>query len=93
MNRTTTAWRKIRALAWERDKKAKAICHICKQPIDYTLEPSSCELAWEPDHILTFNEHPELELDLMNIAASHRRCNRARGKRSDEDIGRHSRIW
>ena len=93
MSRTTTAWRRIRKIAWERDKKANAVCHLCGQPIDYTLAPSSCEQAWEPDHIMVFKDHPELELDLMNIAASHRRCNRARGSSNDIEVGRHSRIW
>lgn len=93
MSRTTSAWRKVRALAWDRDRKNKAICHLCGQPIDYTLEPSSCSEAWEPDHVMTFKEHPELELDLNNVLASHRRCNRARGMKDDELIGQHSRIW
>ena len=88
-----TAWAKIRALAWERDKKAKAPCHLCGQPIDYTLEPSSCEAAWEPDHVLTRKQRPDLELDLTNLAASHRRCNRSRGMKDNENIGQHSRIW
>lgn len=25
-------WRYIRAIAWERDRKAKAVCGICGQP-------------------------------------------------------------
>lgn len=93
MSKRSSRWGYIRKLAWERDKKAKAVCHICGQPIDYTLAPSSCETAYEPDHIQAFVDHPELELDLNNIAASHRRCNRARGKSSIVDLGPQSRIW
>lgn len=95
MSKRSNRWAYIRKLAWERDKQNKAVCHLCGQPIDYTLEPSSCEQAWEPDHILPFDRYPELELDLNNIAASHRRCNRARGTKdaADRAIGRQSRIW
>lgn len=95
MSHRSSGWGYIRKLAWERDKKNKAVCHLCGQPIDYSLEPSSCEAAWEPDHIQTFSEHPELELDLNNIMASHRRCNRARGTKdaAEQAIGKHSRIW
>lgn len=91
--RTTRRWRYIRSLAWERDKAAQAVCHLCGQPIDYSLEPSSCDAAWEPDHIMPFVKAPELELDLTNIAASHRRCNRSRGFKDEDKIGMHSRIW
>ena len=88
-------WKHIRALAWERDKKAQAPCHLCGQPIDYSLAPSSCEQAWEPDHMQTFKDHPELELDLLNIYPSHRRCNRCRGTKDgmERAIGQQSRVW
>lgn len=91
--RTTTRWRAIRKIAWERDKKNNAKCHLCGLPIDYSIEPSSCEEAWEPDHIVPFVKNPELELDLDNIAASHRRCNRSRGFKDEDLIGQHSRVW
>ena len=81
----TSKWQKVRRLAWDRDRRRRAVCHICKQPINYSLKPSSAPLAWEPDH---------LELDLANIAPSHRQCNRQRGNGThDNDLGRRSRIW
>ena len=87
-------WPKIRKLALERDRKARAPCHICGEPIDYTIEPSSAPLAWEPDHLVPFAKAPELELDLNNIKASHMRCNRQRGTGAqDMALGRRSRIW
>lgn len=88
-------WPYIRKLAWDRDRKARAACHICGQPIDYTVRPSSEPGSWEPDHVLPVAEHPELELDLNNIRASHMRCNRARGTHgfAEMDIGMQSRIW
>ena len=94
MSERSGRWPRIRQLAWNRDRKAKAPCHICGEKIDYTLEPSSAPLAWEPDHLVPFKNAPELELDLNNIAASHTRCNRQRGNgRNDGDIGQRSRIW
>lgn len=88
-------WPVVRKLAWNRDRKARAVCHICKQPIDYSLPASSCPDAWEPDHILPVSKRPDLELDLNNIKASHMRCNRARGDgtNGENELGMQSRIW
>ena len=73
MSKRSSRWAYIRKLAFERDKKNKAVCHLCGQPIDYTLEPGKYSDSWSPDHIMTFHDHPEMELDLQNVAASHRR--------------------
>lgn len=88
-------WRYIRRIAWDRDRKDRAPCHICGQPIDYFLRPSSCDDAWEPDHVIPVAKRKDLELDLNNIKASHRRCNRARGDGSgmENELGMQSRIW
>ncbi len=88
-------WPYVRKLAWDRDRKARAVCHICGQPIRYDLKPSSDPDAWEPDHVLPVSKNPELELDLKNIKPSHMRCNRARGDNSYNfvDIGMQSRVW
>ena len=88
-------WPYVRRLAWDRDRKNRAVCHICGQPINYFLEPSSCDDAWEPDHIIPVAKAPELELDLNNIKASHRRCNRSRGDGTNGEnvLGMQSRIW
>lgn len=87
-------WRKIREMAWQRDRRNRAPCHICGQPIDYTLPPSSAPLAWSPDHVVPVSKAPHLELDLTNIAASHRHCNEARGDGTRfNELGRQSRIW
>lgn len=92
-SRQTSAWRNIRKIAWDRDRKNNAICHICGQPIDYSLAPSSCEEAWEPDHVIPFSKRPDLELDLNNIMASHRKCNRSRCAKDIVELGQQSRIW
>lgn len=88
-------WGHVRRMAWDRDRKAKAPCHICGQPINYHLPPSSCEEAWEPDHVIPVKLRPDLLLDLQNVKASHRRCNRARGDGTNGEnvIGMQSRIW
>ena len=92
----SSRWKKIRRMAWGRDKRNNAPCHICGQPIDYLLEPSSCPDAYEPDHVIPVSQNKELELDLRNILASHRRCNRARGdgtRNMENALGMRSRIW
>ncbi|MCM1090559.1 MAG: HNH endonuclease [Butyrivibrio sp.] len=88
-------WEKIRRLAWERDKKNNAMCHICEQPINYFLRPSSAPDAWEPDHVIPVAKRPDLELDLNNVQASHLRCNRSRGDgtNGENELGMRSRIW
>lgn len=88
-------WPVIRKMAWERDMKAKAVCHICGQPIDYHITPSSAPNSWEPDHLIPVAKRPDLELDLKNIAPSHMRCNRTRGDGTNGEnvLGMQSRVW
>ena len=94
MSDRSNRWPKIRKLAWDRDRKNRAVCHICGEKIDYSLQPSSAPLSWEPDHLIPVAKAPELELDLNNISASHMRCNRQRGTGSqDMALGQRSRIW
>jgi 5-methylcytosine-specific restriction endonuclease McrA len=91
----SSGWPRVRLMAWDPDRKAQAVCHICGQPIDYNLQPSSGADAWEPDHVIPVIKAPELELDLNNIKASHARCNRARGAGNNPsgELGMRSRIW
>ena len=91
----STRWPYVRRMAWDRDRKARALCWICGQPIDYTLEPSSADTSWEPDHVQPVHMRPDLELDLNNIKASHRACNRSRGDGTNGNncLGQQSRIW
>lgn len=93
----SSAWKRLRLQCYRRDKAAGAECHICRGaygPIDYGAKPSSTPLSYEPDHIRPTSTHPELTLVPDNIAASHMRCNRARGKRAVLDpLGSRSREW
>lgn len=88
-------WPYIRRMAFDRDRKLKAPCHICGEPIDYYADPSSTPDSYEPDHIQPVHLRPDLELDLKNIAPSHRRCNRQRGDGTNGTniIGMRSRVW
>lgn len=89
------AWGRVRSQAWDRDRRAKAPCHICAQAIDYSVAPSSTPESWEPDHLIPVSKAPELELDLSNVRASHRRCNRSRGDGTNGEnaLGMQSRVW
>lgn len=91
----SSRWKYVRRQAWDRDRKARSVCGICGQPIDYSLAPSSCDDAWEPDHIMPVSKRPDLELDVTNVSPSHRRCNRARhdGTNGENALGKLSRIW
>ena len=91
----SSRWPHIRKMAWDRDRKARAVCWICGQGIDYSVAPSSTDQSWEPDHVIPVHQRPDLELDLTNIKASHRTCNRARGDgtNGNNDLGQQSRIW
>ncbi len=86
-------WQTVRQAAFNRDKKAGAVCWICEQPIDYYAEAGTPD-AWEPDHVKPVSKFPELEFSLGNIRASHCSCNRSRGDGSGIDrIGVTSRRW
>ena len=95
MSSRSGRWPQVRRMAWDRDRKARAVCHICGQEINYHLQPSSAPDSWEPDHVIPVAKAPELELDLNNILASHMKCNRARGDGTNGEnaIGMRSRIW
>lgn len=88
------AWRRVREQAWRRDCSAMAPCHICGRPVDYGARPSTTDDSWEPDHVIPVAAHPELELDLGNIKASHKRCNAAKkAKACVNELGNRSREW
>ncbi len=91
----SSRWPYVRMQAWNRDKKIRAVCHICHEPIDYFIPPSSSPDAYEPDHLIPVHMRPDLELDLSNIAPAHRRCNRQRGDGTNgtNAIGERSRKW
>ena len=92
--RTTPQWKRLRVECYRRDKARNAECVHCHQRIDYNAKPSSTPDSYEPDHKLPVETHPELALLPENVQPSHRRCNRARGKKAGVDnIGNKTRDW
>lgn len=86
-------WQRVRDVAFQRDKKADAVCWLCGMPIDYDAEPGTPD-AWSPDHIKPVSRWPELEYSLTNIAPSHYECNISRQAGEGIDrIGVSSRRW
>lgn len=72
----------------DRDRKAiartKPPCHICEQPIDYTL-PHLDPLAYVVDHVIPLAKGGA---DLLaNKAAAHRACNRTKSDKLADELG------
>ena len=100
MARRSSKWPEVADRAFRRDKKKKAPCALCGRPIDYSLGRSTGggknynPKAYEPDHILPYDKHPEYELDLVNIQATHAGCNRAKHDRAGINLlGQASEDW
>ena len=68
-------------------------CHICNQPIDYSLKWPHPE-SWSLDHDRSVKEAPQLIMDLGNWRASHLDCNQRKGTEDAAiDIGQPSEDW
>lgn len=67
--------RKLRA--WLRSQGMP--CHICGQPIDYSL-PAGDPMSFEVDEIVPVSKGGS-PTDRSNVAAAHRICNQRRGNR------------
>ena len=87
------------ARAW---LKAQGLpCHICGQPIDYSL-PAGDPMSFEVDEIVPVSRGGS-PYDRANLAPAHRICNERRGNKPvgapsggprPEDVGcRQSRVW
>lgn len=75
--RDTAAWRRLRPRLRARAERERRPCWICGQPIDYTAPPGHPD-AWEPDHIESPSDRPDLAEDPANIRDAHSSCNRSR---------------
>ena len=70
------------------------VCVHCGQPINYNVAPSSTDDSYEPDHRIDVALHPEYAFLPENVQPSHRRCNRARGRRAGiNELGSRTRDW
>ncbi|WP_434056518.1 HNH endonuclease [Georgenia sunbinii] len=78
----------------KRNLKARRLpCHLCGQPIDYSLPPGHPDV-FNADHIKPWSTHPHLREDPANLAAAHASCNKSRGKRATPPaLGTLSRDW
>lgn len=67
-------------------------CHICLQPIDYSL-PANHPESFEADHLVPFSRGGTDSFH--NLRASHRSCNRSKGVGdvSPAQNNRHIREW
>lgn len=75
--RTGRPWRRKRE-----ELRAKGLpCHICGQPIDYSL-PASSPRCFVADHVnpLAYGG------DVYDIAPAHRECNGKRGTKAVRDV-------
>lgn len=93
-------WPKVAQQAFERDRRKKAPCALCGRPIDYSLGRSTGggknynPKCYEPDHILSYKEWPQYELDLGNVQPTHAGCNRAKHDRAGINLlGEASEDW
>lgn len=60
-------------------------CHICGQPIDYSL-PAGDPMSFEVDEIVPVSRGGS-PYDYGNVGAAHRVCNQRRGNRMPGDEG------
>lgn len=76
-------YRKGRALARAEWAAKGTPCHLCHQPIDYTLDKTDPE-HFQLDHIKSRKRFPHLEFVPANWAPAHASCNK---RKSDGDAG------
>ena len=87
-------WKRVRMLAFKRDKAKGAACWVCGGRIDYDAPMSSYRDAYEADHRKPRSKFPELAFELSNIEPSHVRCNRSRKDGAVMNaLGEPSRKW
>ena len=75
--RSGSRWRTVRRQCFERDMAANAPCWICGGAIDYAA-PAHDPRSWEPDHVETVHDRPDLALEPGNIRPAHAYCNNVR---------------
>jgi 5-methylcytosine-specific restriction endonuclease McrA len=88
--RSSRAWK---ALCQRLQRDREPVCWICGEAIDLWL-PRNDRMAWTADHVLSLDEHPEIDpLDELNIKPAHRYCNSKKGARSYAGQVKASRVW
>lgn len=59
-----------------------SVCWLCKQRIDYDVEPSSTPDSHNLDHYHAVHDRPDLQEDPTNFRHAHFSCNTSRGRRA-----------
>jgi 5-methylcytosine-specific restriction endonuclease McrA len=73
-------------------RRASAVCCICQQGIDYSLEyphPQSCSVQ----HVKSRKAYPHLTWEPGNWEPAHLDCNKAAGTQEDTGMGATSEDW
>lgn len=79
-------WRTLKTRFRRDCYNRRAVCWLCRRPIDYDAEPQS-PLAFEADHYMPLSRSPELAYVYTNLRPSHSRCNRLRGDKLGSSVG------
>ena len=69
-------------------RRTGAGCHICGEPIDYSIRDRLDPMAFVVDHVVPLSKGGSDTLD--NKAAAHRRCNAAKASRLVAPVVRRS---
>ena len=75
--RSGDRWKKMADQFKHRCKIARLPCHLCGQPIDYTLKTGP--QAFQVDHYHPISQRPDLVYDQRWFRPSHATCNNHRG--------------
>lgn len=91
---TTRAFRKASQEFFEQGKHESAVCWLCGQPIDYSVDPGSTDDSHNLDHYVPVSMDPSIQHDPANWRHSHRICNILRGAAPPKlPLGTFSREW
>ena len=91
--RSTRRHKALRSEFRSQCEQTSACCHLCGQPIDYTL-PRDHPDAFQNDHYFPVKTHAHLVDDPANFRASHSGCNASRGTDAVvSHLGNRSENW
>lgn len=92
--RNSTRYLKLKARYRAKCEAHAVPCHLCGQPIDYSLPSGEDPNSFEVDHFYPVDTHPELFEDPENYRASHKACNGSRGTKDvTPTLGTPSEAW
>jgi 5-methylcytosine-specific restriction endonuclease McrA len=83
MRPTGHRWRTLKARFKADSRGRRAVCHRCRQAIDYDA-PGQHPESFEADHYHPVATHPHLAYAYANLRPSHSKCNRSRGAKAAE---------